>query len=331
MPFDPSTDYASYPTLAPLSDDTPSASAFISCPFCGGIAFRLRRTDRVPVCIGCAYTLEPEDTQEEAIQEVAKLQQVLKNMIQQREPEQEQSADLPPVPKVTAGSSYRFQVVRGANHTVVLRPDGTVKAVGDNKNGQCNVQDWENIKAIATNQFYTVGLCENGTLRIAGGGWLLRSKLSDWKNVTAIAVGGNFLVARCSDGTVKAAGIRLSAWSGITDIAAGTYHIVALCEDGSLRAVGSAAHGMCKIQDWTRIKAIALGDQHTVGLCEDGTVRAVGFRKRGKFEKSSRCDVQGWTNITAIAAGSYHTVGLRSNGRVCATGFNKDGQCDVQE
>ncbi|MCD8126072.1 MAG: hypothetical protein LUD82_00920 [Clostridiales bacterium] len=33
----------------------------------------------------------------------------------------------------------------GARHTVGLRSDGTVVAVGANQNGQCNVKQWRSI------------------------------------------------------------------------------------------------------------------------------------------------------------------------------------------
>jgi alpha-tubulin suppressor-like RCC1 family protein len=41
--------------------------------------------------------------------------------------------------------SYAFQlsVATGYNHTVGLRANGTVVAVGDNRFGQCNVTDWD--------------------------------------------------------------------------------------------------------------------------------------------------------------------------------------------
>ena len=315
MALDPSKDYARYPTLAPLPAGTPSPHGYICCPLCSGTAFRLRRMDRVPVCMGCEYVLEAED--------------ILPQLPE--DPEQTQTEDFSFTPN--AAPPFKLQIVRGPDHTVVLRPDGTVKAVGNNKYGQCNVQDWKSITAVATNRYYTVGLCKNGAVRVATtpSSFLFRNKLSSWKNITDIATGDNFVVARCADGTVKSIGIRLPVWSGITAIAAAGFHVAALCEDGSVRAIGSASHGMCKVQDWTRIKAIALGSEHTVGLCEDGTVKAVGFNKKSKQETTPRCEVGKWTRITAIAAGNAHTVGLHEDGWVFAVGSNANGQCDVSE
>ena len=49
-------------------------------------------------------------------------------------------------------------------HTVGLRADGSVVAVGDNAYGQCDVEGWENVVAIAAGDWHTVGLCRDGTV-----------------------------------------------------------------------------------------------------------------------------------------------------------------------
>ena len=48
-------------------------------------------------------------------------------------------------------------IATGYDHTVGLKADGTVVAVGDNKFGQCDVSDWTNIVAIVAGIYYTVG------------------------------------------------------------------------------------------------------------------------------------------------------------------------------
>lgn len=55
----------------------------------------------------------------------------------------------------------------GCRHSVVLQSDTTVRAVGDNKQGQCNTHDWVGIASVAagnvhrasnTGSAHTVGL-----------------------------------------------------------------------------------------------------------------------------------------------------------------------------
>lgn len=59
-------------------------------------------------------------------------------------------------------------IVSSSGHTVGLRSDGTVVAIGENYAGQCDVEDWENVVAIYAAYEVTVGLKADGTLCVAG-------------------------------------------------------------------------------------------------------------------------------------------------------------------
>ena len=150
-------------------------------------------------------------------------------------------------------------VAAGWSHTVGLRANGTVVAVGDNENGQCDVSNWTDIVAVAAGIHHTVGLKADGTV---------------------IAVGEN------EDGQCD-----VSGWRDIVAVAAGTYHTVGLRADGTVVAVGNNYYAECDVSDWTDIVAVAAGDLHTVGLKADGTVVAVGWNDDGQ------CDVSEWANI----------------------------------
>ena len=56
----------------------------------------------------------------------------------------------------------------GYEHTVGLKSDGTVVAVGGNEDGQCNVQNWTDIVAISAGNKHTVGLKSDGTVVAVG-------------------------------------------------------------------------------------------------------------------------------------------------------------------
>jgi alpha-tubulin suppressor-like RCC1 family protein len=69
-------------------------------------------------------------------------------------------------------------IAAGRRHTVGLKSDGTVTAVGDNKYGQCNVSGWLDIVGVAagnvhmatnTGKAHTIGLKSDGT--VAAVGW----------------------------------------------------------------------------------------------------------------------------------------------------------------
>lgn len=94
----------------------------------------------------------------------------------------------------------------GNGHTVGLKSDGTVVAVGDNTFGQCNVSGWTDVIAIAAGDSHTVGLRFDGTVYITGK-YETNLKLGDkWTNVVAIAAGTEFTLGIRDDGTVLAEG-----------------------------------------------------------------------------------------------------------------------------
>ncbi|MEE1283509.1 MAG: hypothetical protein UHK54_01475, partial [Acutalibacteraceae bacterium] len=55
-------------------------------------------------------------------------------------------------------------IAAGVNHTVALKSDGTVVAVGDNEYGECNVSGWKNIASVSAGFHHTVGLKTDGTV-----------------------------------------------------------------------------------------------------------------------------------------------------------------------
>jgi alpha-tubulin suppressor-like RCC1 family protein len=193
---------------------------------------------------------------------------------------------------IRADFEYTPMVAAGWYHTVGLKSDGTVVAVGYNDYGQCNLVGWTDIVQVAAGVAHTVGLKSDGTV---------------------VAVGDN------GYGQCNVAG----CWTGIVQIAAGWMHTVGLKSDGTVVAVGWNGDGECDVAGWAGIGQIAAGEAHTVGLKSDGTVVAVGWNNEGQ------CNVVGWTDIVQIAAGNEHTVGLKFDGTVVATGDNSYGQCNV--
>ena len=56
----------------------------------------------------------------------------------------------------------------GYDHTVGLKADGTVVAVGNNDDGQCDVDSWTGIQQVAAGAYHTVGLKADGTVLAVG-------------------------------------------------------------------------------------------------------------------------------------------------------------------
>ena len=212
-------------------------------------------------------------------------------------------------------------ISEGSGHTVGLKSDGTVVAVGYNYDGECDVDDWTDIIAISAGSFHTVGLKSDGTVVAVGENYNGQCDVGDWTDIVAVAAGRGTIGLK-SDGTVVATGIgeenefNVGKWTDIVAVAGN----IGVKSDGTVVTFGNR-----NIGHWTDIVAVAAGDEHTVGLKSDGTVVAAGNNG------NSRCDVGDWTDIVAVAAGDEHTVGLKSDGTVVATGSNKLGQCDVGE
>ena len=103
--------------------------------------------------------------------------------------------------------------IAGKGHTVGLRSDGTVVAVGDNAYGQCDVDDWENVIAIAAGDWHTVGLCSDGTVLSTTPDankypdmYLAACDVSSWTDIVQVAAGSGYTLGLHSDGTVIATG-----------------------------------------------------------------------------------------------------------------------------
>ena len=114
----------------------------------------------------------------------------------------------------------------GWRHTVGLRKDGTVAAVGCNDDGQCNVSDWRDMVAVSVGgglfSGHTVGLRKDGTVAAVG--------LNNW--------------GECD----------VSDWRDMVAVSAGDLHTVGLRKDGTVAAVGNNGFGRCNVSDWRDIQ-----------------------------------------------------------------------------
>jgi alpha-tubulin suppressor-like RCC1 family protein len=107
------------------------------------------------------------------------------------------------IPKDTIAAGYR--------HTVGLKSDGTVTAVGDNKYGQCDVSGWRDMVAVAagnahTGNSHTIGLKSDGTVAAVGCYKDDQCDVSGGRDIVAVAAGWRRTVGLKSDGTVVAVG-----------------------------------------------------------------------------------------------------------------------------
>ncbi|MCM0080728.1 hypothetical protein L4X63_03900 [Geomonas sp. Red32] len=228
----------------------------------------------------------------------------------------------------------------GSNHTLVLKADGSVWAVGKNNYGQLG----------------------NGTTN-----WWKTQEPQQVKGineVVAVAAGGGHSVALKKDGTVWGWGyngagqlgqgcggnssvpVQVLGLSHIKAIAAGQSHVVALKDDGTVWSLGNNRIG--QLGDGSKEKsrvpvmasglhdvvAIAAGGFHTMALKADGTVWSWGYSAQGALGTGRVADsgtgvptlVSGLSGIKSIAAGLHHSVALAKDGRAYAWGSNEASQ-----
>lgn len=241
----------------------------------------------------------------------------------------------------------RGTISAGSLHTVAVKKDGSVVAVGNNEFNQCGVRGWKNIVAVSSDMQYTVGLKKDGTVLAIGYNEDGRCEVFGWKDIVEVSTGAcdiytpkkigvyvssGHTVGLKRDGTVVAAGDNednqcdVSDWKGIVSISAGAVHTVGLKDDGTVVAVGGNGWGQCDVSDWEDIVAVSAGLYHTVGLKSDGTVVAVGKNTDGQYS-----GISNWRDIVAISAGYYQTLGLKRDGTVVAAGQNEHGECNVSD
>jgi hypothetical protein len=114
---------------------------------------------------------------------------------------------------------YTSVVAAGWGHTVGLKSDRAVVAVGLNNHGQCNVGGWTDIVRVAAGYEHTVGVKSDGTV---------------------VAVGESFY-GECEVG----------GWTDIVQVAGGGVHTVGVKSDGTVVAVGCNDEGQCEVGGWT--------------------------------------------------------------------------------
>lgn len=115
--------------------------------------------------------------------------------------------------------------IGGGGHTVGLRRDGTVVAVGANENNQCNVSGWKDIVAISAGDDHTVGLRNDGTVITT----LTGTIINGWEDIVAVSAGYGFTLGLKEDGTVLAIGNDADGQSNV-----GNWSNVAIREEWEL-------------------------------------------------------------------------------------------------
>lgn len=218
-----------------------------------------------------------------------------------------------------AVSTHRETTISaGVNHTVALKTDGTVVAVGSSEHDKSSVDDWSDIVAVSAGSGQTIGLKADGTVVAVGSNDYRQCDVSDWAEIVAISAGYEHTVGLRSDGTMFAVGNNRDNRCNV-----GNWREIALPEEEIFEPEAEAS--VFPLTTVRNEDTICVGLGHTVGLKTDGTVIAVGLNDFGN------CNVSGWTDVVSISAGWTSTVGLRPDGTVISVGSNEYGMRDLDD
>ncbi|QGQ96770.1 hypothetical protein EHS13_18740 [Paenibacillus psychroresistens] len=104
-------------------------------------------------------------------------------------------------------------------NTIGLKKDGTVIAAGENRFGECNVEGWTEIIAIATSGHHSVGLKKDGTVIATGDNSYGQGNTADWTDIVAIDASWYYTLGLKSDGTLVIAGDSSSGGTPTPNVA----------------------------------------------------------------------------------------------------------------
>ena len=218
------------------------------------------------------------------------------------------------------------------DHVLFCMPDGTVKARGSNLYGQCMVEEWDHVVAVAANAYGSFGLRSDGTVLYTGADELGLEQVELWDGIISIQAGSQIAVGLKEDGTVVAAhngqdymmdiSRELETWNDIKSIAAMQNSVYGLKEDGTVLCAGDDWILTDEL-DWEDVDELITCESYAeeryfYGLCEDGSVKTqvpayVDYLGEEYFEELGRVK-----NLSQLGG----PIGVKEDGTIWNDTFN---------
>ncbi len=241
---------------------------------------------------------------------------------------------------------YAYKVVAaGFFHGLAVKPDGTVRAWGQNTDGQVGdgtltqrsspvtVSGLTGIKMVAAGYYHSLALAQNGTA------WA-------WGYNSSGQLGGPYYTY---GSTYQASPIQVSQstapLTNITYIAAGQGSSYAVLGNGTVwtwgdNSYGELGHGYSgslipapmQVSGLSGVSQVAAGAAYALALTTNGAVYAWGNNAYGQLgdgtttQRNSPVLITGLSDIVDITAGQYCSYALDSSGQVWVWGINSEGQ-----
>lgn len=241
------------------------------------------------------------------------------------------------IPVQAIGLTQAVAAAPGANHSLVLRQDGTVVSWGLNELA---------VLGYATGQLSLVPQTIPGLANIVKVTAALRHSLAV-RNDGSLWVWGTGLYGEIGDGTAQTgrqSPIQVPGLTGVVDAAVGDDSSLALTSDGNVWAWGSNTYNQLgdgttndrlspvQVPGLSGITAVSINFHAGLALKNDGTVWTWGTLHGGGMgdgttsAKPLPVPVSGLSGIVAISAGAWHCLALKNDGTVWSWGQNNYGQ-----
>ena len=229
-------------------------------------------------------------------------------------------------PKLMTNSVSAVSV--GNDHTMILKTDGTLWALGANDSWQLGDEsiDYTNTPKQVLSNVSAVSAGGSHTMIIKKGSSL-------W------ACGYNYY-GQLGNGTTTDISTPKQVMSSVASVSAGEYHTMILKTDGTLWACGSNKYG--QLGDGTTknvstpkpvmsgVASVSAGASHTMIVKTDGTLWVCGSNEYGQLGDGTTNSVstpkQVMSGVASVSAGKYHTLILKTDGTLWACGRNYAGQ-----
>lgn len=307
--FDPSTEYETYPTLAPfdctsVKSIAEATDAFLSsvstdlsfCDACGGSRFYFSSALGKLICCDCGK------------------ETVLR-------------FDHSGNDRKSAMTTVPLSI--GFNHVVGIKKDGSVVVIGNNFNSQCDVESFRNVRAVSAGFLNTLCLMQDGKVASAGFGEEEKATIDSWEHIVSVAAGKGFGAGLRDDGTVCISTETLDylkevrSWTNVVSITASNRSLYGIRSDGTVLSCQKALPSkiFSSILNWKDIISITANDACVFGLKQDGTVVST-VRLAGAGVSGALAEISEWRDIKSISASTNQLVGLKKDGTVMAASIS---------